>query len=171
MGRYLDRVGKSDNPLQGLCLDGRLAPALATSKVPVATVSGGGTFDFNAPGVWGEVQDWMGETIATLGHRHASSHDTGLAQAGAVAVQATTLRRQLAPFGGESLAPPVPYPEDEGGDFPKSMAALAAMIAAGLPIRCVALNAYGGYDTHDDQPKDLEDGLKAVSETLARLST
>ena len=46
------------------------------------------------------------------------------------------------------------------------MAALAAMIAAGLPLRCVAITAYGGYDTHDDQPQDLEDGLKAVSDTL-----
>src|SRR5581483_10959082 len=36
MGRYLDRVGKKDNPLQGLSLDDTLAPALATGKVPVA---------------------------------------------------------------------------------------------------------------------------------------
>ena len=166
MGRYLDRVGSNDNPLQGLCLDGRLAPALATRKVPVATVSGGGTFDFDAPGVWGEVGDWMGEAIAQIGGRHAASRDGGLARAGAVAVQATTLRSQLEPFGGGSLAPPVAYPEDEGGGFPRSMAALAAMIAAGLPIQCVALNAYGGYDTHDDQARDLEEGLKAVSDTV-----
>jgi uncharacterized protein (DUF1501 family) len=46
------------------------------------------------------------------------------------------------------------------------MAALAAMIAAGLPLRCVAVTGYGGYDTHDAQPKDLADGLKAVSDTL-----
>jgi hypothetical protein len=46
------------------------------------------------------------------------------------------------------------------------MAALAAMIATGLPLRCVAVTGYGGYDTHDAQPKDLADGLKAVSDTL-----
>ena len=36
MGRYLDRAGRADNPLQGLSLDGELAPPLATAKAPVA---------------------------------------------------------------------------------------------------------------------------------------
>ena len=42
MGRYLDRVGTPDNPLQGLSLDGDLAPSIATARVPVAAVSGAG---------------------------------------------------------------------------------------------------------------------------------
>jgi len=37
LGRYLDVVGKPDNPLQGLSLDDSLGPALATARVPVAT--------------------------------------------------------------------------------------------------------------------------------------
>jgi uncharacterized protein (DUF1501 family) len=166
MGRYLDRVGTPDNPLQGLSFDGRLAPALASSRVPVATVSGSGTFDFNAPGVWGEVEDWMRDALAAIGGRDAAGADAALRTAGAVAAQSSTLRRQLEPFGGDKLAPPVQYPQDEAGDFPQSMAALAAMIAAGLPLRCVAITAYGGYDTHDDQPDDLRDGLQGVSDTL-----
>ena len=32
------------------------------------------------------------------------------------------------------------------------LAALAAMLGGGLPLRCVALNAPGDYDTHDSQP-------------------
>jgi uncharacterized protein (DUF1501 family) len=36
LGRYLDRVGSADNPLQGLSLESRLQPALATGRVPVA---------------------------------------------------------------------------------------------------------------------------------------
>ena len=46
LGRYLDRVGKKDNPLQGLSLDDTLAPALATAKVPVASISGPDQYDF-----------------------------------------------------------------------------------------------------------------------------
>ena len=42
MGRYLDRVGRPDNPLQGLALSGDLAPALATTKMPVAAIDGPG---------------------------------------------------------------------------------------------------------------------------------
>src|SRR5256714_4857632 len=40
------------------------------------------------------------------------------------------------------------------------------MLAAGLPLRCVALNAPGEYDTHSDQPTALADGLKLTSESL-----
>jgi uncharacterized protein (DUF1501 family) len=39
-------------------------------------------------------------------------------------------------------------------------------VAGGLPLRCVALNAPGDYDTHDDQPQDLADNLKATAEGL-----
>ena len=45
------------------------------------------------------------------------------------------------------------------------MQALAAMLGAGLPLRCVALSQ-GGYDTHDDQPEDLTQDLKAAADTL-----
>ena len=34
MGRYLDRVGSRDNPLQGLSLDYQLQPSIASTKVP-----------------------------------------------------------------------------------------------------------------------------------------
>src|SRR3954471_11285516 len=39
MGRYLDLVGDSDNPLQGMALDAALAPSLASSRVPVSAIS------------------------------------------------------------------------------------------------------------------------------------
>jgi uncharacterized protein (DUF1501 family) len=46
------------------------------------------------------------------------------------------------------------------------MAGLAAMLGAGLPLHCVALSAYGMYDTHSDQAQDLADGLELTSDTL-----
>src|SRR3954462_3593261 len=46
MGRYLDRVGDPDNPLQGLALDSNLAPALAASTVPVAAVDDPADYSF-----------------------------------------------------------------------------------------------------------------------------
>ena len=53
MGRYLDVVGSADNPLQGLCLDYSLQPALATARVPVATIDLPTDYSFSAGGVWG----------------------------------------------------------------------------------------------------------------------
>ena len=40
------------------------------------------------------------------------------------------------------------------------------MLAAGLPLRVVALTAPGGYDTHDAQAQDLADGLKLTADSL-----
>ena len=50
LGRYLDRHGAADNPLQGLTLGYDLSPALAASSVPVATVPRPDDYDFWTPG-------------------------------------------------------------------------------------------------------------------------
>lgn len=80
LGRYLDRVGNKDNPLQGLSLDDTLAPALATAKVPVASISAPNQYDFYSRQVWGQVEQRMLETIGLMGHQPT---DAGLRTAGA----------------------------------------------------------------------------------------
>jgi uncharacterized protein (DUF1501 family) len=162
MGRLLDAIGTSDNPLQGLSLDGRLSPALAPAKVPVATIDGP-RYDLWAPGVWDEVEDMMFDELGGLGDAHARGADAQRAGAGKVAAQAMQVKRQLEPFADGSIASPVTYPS---GDFADNMAGLAAMLAAGLPIRCVALNAPSSYDTHEDEPNQLASGLQETTETL-----
>jgi uncharacterized protein (DUF1501 family) len=168
LGRWLDRVGSSDNPLQGLSLDGRLAPALATSRVPVAAVDGPEEYNFWARNVWGPIEERMLETIGTLGAVHASSGDAALAQAGEAAAQSGRLRSQLAPFTqeGGSIVAPVEYPAGDDDDFPRRLKDLAGLLAAGLPIRAVALQAAGEYDTHDNQPEDFESGLSLTADSL-----
>ena len=166
LGRYLDRVGKKDNPLQGLSLDDTLAPALATAKVPVASISGPDQYDFYSKSVWGQVEERMLETIGLMGHQHA---DAGLRTAGNVEVQVDRLRRQLIPFqssnGQPSYSSPVAYPKSDD-PFPQRLAALAAMLASGLPLHCIALTAPGEYDTHADEPTALAQGLQLTSDSL-----
>jgi uncharacterized protein (DUF1501 family) len=164
LGRYLDRAGGGDNPLQGLSLDGELSPVLASSRVPVAALRGADGYGFWARNVWGEVEGRMLEAIAGLGATRGSG-DRALAQAADVAVQADSLRRQLAPFRRDGFASPVPYPEHRS-QFPERLAGLAAMLAAGLPLHCVALTAYGMYDTHSDQADQLASGLKLTADSL-----
>jgi uncharacterized protein (DUF1501 family) len=82
-----------------------------------------------------------------------------------VTAQAATLRVQLEPFGGAKLTPPVPYPAGSD-DFPKRLQGLAAMIAAGLPLRCVALEATGEYDTHAGQVSALTPALTTTAASL-----
>jgi uncharacterized protein (DUF1501 family) len=167
LGRYLDRVGTADNPLQGLSLDSTLAPALATAKVPVASVAGADQYDFWSSRVWGEVEARMLEAIGLLGARQS---DPALSTAAGVAAQSDRLRRQLLPFqsrsdGTPAYTSPVTYPQSDDA-FPKRLAGLAAMLAAGLPLRAVALSAPGEYDTHSAQPAALASGLQLTCDSL-----
>jgi uncharacterized protein (DUF1501 family) len=105
----------------------------------------------------------MLETLGPLGQRR---RDPFLNQAATATAQSDRLRRQLAPFGqnnGNGYGSPVTYPD---GDFPHQLAGLAAMLAAGLPLRCAAVSAPGEYDTHSDQPKALADGLDTTAQSL-----
>jgi uncharacterized protein (DUF1501 family) len=152
-----------DNPLQGLSLDSTLAPALATAKVPVASIDGPDEYDFYSRNVWGEVEDRM---LAAIGGFGAVEGDPALAQAANAAAQVDKLRNQLLPFQGDNgITSPVAYPKS-GDAFPKRLAGLAAMLAAGLPLRVVALSAPGSYDTHSDQAGDLQTGLQLTSDSL-----
>jgi uncharacterized protein (DUF1501 family) len=162
LGRLLDGIGTADNPLQGVSLDGYLAPSLATASVPVAATYGP-SYDLWAPGVWGDVEDLMFGAFGRIGDRHEAGRDAALGAAGRVARQATQLRSQLAPFGDE-ISSPVPYPDDE--HFSQSLGGLAAMLAAGLPIRCAALTAPGSYDTHDNQLGDFNQGLRRTCDAV-----
>ncbi len=172
MGRYLDRAGRPDNPLQGLALDWSLAPSLATERVPVASIDAPDRYEFWARGVWGEVQERMLSAIGKLGGV-GSNGDAALQLVTEAARQSWQLYEQLEPFRpveqdgkrSDPIQSPVAYP---GGDdaFPRRLAGLAALIAAGLPLRCVALTAPGGYDTHDNQPKALADDLALTASSL-----
>ena len=146
LGRYVDRVGSRDNPLQGLSLDWSLQPSLATAKMPVAAVDAPDRYDFWARGVWGEVSDRMVDAIGRLGGVPAHG-DPGLEAASDAALQSARLYEQLTPFrpkdDRKTLVSPVAYPPGDDA-FPRRLAGLAAMLAAGLPLRVVALSAPGG---------------------------
>ncbi len=169
LGRYLDRAGVADNPLQGLSLDWRLQPALATARMPVSSIDGPDRYGFWTRNVWGDVENRMLDAIGSLGSI-AHGGDAALAQATDAARQSARLRQQLLPFKPKGDTPgftsPVAYPGGEDDEFPRRLAGLAAMLGAGLPLRIVAMSAPGMYDTHDDQPQELADGLKLTAESL-----
>ena len=161
LGRLLDGIGTSDNPLQGVSLDGYLSPSLATSRVPVAA-TWGASYDLWAPGVWGDVEELMFETFGRIGAKHERGRDRGLQAAGRATLQSEQLREKLKPFG--DLEGSGSYPDT--GHFPESLSGLAAMLSANLPIRCAALNAPGSYDTHDSQEADFASYLKETCDSL-----
>jgi uncharacterized protein (DUF1501 family) len=107
------------------------------------------------------------ETYGALGALGAPS--PAYAQARNASLDTSIVLNQMAPFVGPEGKPtytsPVEYPA-AGGEFPERLAALAAMLAAGLPIRCVSLNAVGGYDTHSDEAQTLTTNLGQTVESV-----
>jgi uncharacterized protein (DUF1501 family) len=165
LGRFLDVVGSPDNPLQGLSLDGTLQPALATARQPVAAVEGTATYALAASHVYDSVEARMREALGALGSIDAGG-DRWRGVAANVTRQSHRLREQLQPFSDNGVTSPVAYPDDKESGFAGQLAGLAAMIATGLPLKCVAFSAPGNYDTHAEQPDDLASGLGITASCL-----
>jgi uncharacterized protein (DUF1501 family) len=166
LGRYLDHHGADDNPLQGLSLDYTLAPALAAGTKPVAAVSSPENFSLDARDVWDStLRTRLIEGLRSQGG--LATDDPELGTARRAATQTVGLRGELAPLQGTD-APwqtAVPYPSENG--FARRLAVLAEMLALGLPLKVVALDANGGYDTHENQNGSLPGELAEFSQSLA----
>lgn len=167
LGRLLDATGEPGNPLQGLSLDYSLAPALATATMPVAAVSSPADYRMWAFGLDEPLLGPALQTFAQLGELPAPS--PAYAQARGAALDTGIVLGEMAPFvnpeGTPTYTSPVPYPS-AGGEFPQRLAALAAMLAAGLPIRCASLTAVGSYDTHSEEVETLSANLGASVEAV-----
>jgi uncharacterized protein (DUF1501 family) len=171
LGRYLDVAGSPNNPLQGLSLDGELNPTLATARNPVAAIDRPERFSLWLEGVWGNVFEWTLDSTAALGRVQSRSSDRALAQVAEAASEVGVVRGALAPFrdsnGNAAYSSQVSYPKDTQTDFPQRLAGLAAMIAAGLPLRCVAMTSDAQFDTHDSQGHTFDSGLSVIADALA----
>ena len=121
LGRYLDQVGSPDNPLQGLSLESRLQPSLATARMPVASIDGPDRYQFWTRNVWGDVERRMLDAIGSLGALPTGG-DAALEQATSAARQAARLREQLLPFALEGrqarLHEPGRVPDGRGRRVP-----------------------------------------------------
>ena len=165
MGRYLDLVGESHNPLQGLSLDYSLAPALATASMPVAAVSSPADYTMWAYGLGEPLMAPALETFGALGalpspspayaEARDASYDTGL-----VLEEMAAFVKSEKETGDK---PTVTYPS---GEFAERLAALAAMLHTGMPIKCVSLNAVGSYDTHASEVNTLTTNLEQTIPAL-----
>jgi uncharacterized protein (DUF1501 family) len=164
LGRYLDHVGTADNPLQGLTLDVAMHPSIATAKVPVATLAAADQYTFAPPGLPAHpLEASILQEAANIGAAHAKSSDPGLATAGQIAYDSHHLYYGL---GGirSGFTSPVQYPSSND-PFPRRLAGLAAMLAAGMPVRVVGLTV-GHFDTHAGQTALLQRDLQLASDSL-----
>ena len=184
MGRYLDVAGDRTNPFQGLSMDGQINPMLATAKNPTAAIDQPNSFAVYASGVWGEFADWTLGSAFSLGDKQRNSHDPAIAQVAGAASEVGIVHRTLKPFTNANLSgaanpsgpdqnpgaaygSSVTYPAASTGDLPARLAGLAAMIARGVPLRCVALTTDAQFDTHSSQASTFDSGVRQVADCLA----
>jgi uncharacterized protein (DUF1501 family) len=167
LGRYLDRAGSPDNPLQAIAMDWSLSPLLRSASAPVAAVSSPDDAQFHIPGVWGDAYDramagW-GEVAAA---RPAAA---GPSAAFGAARMAKDVADRLKPYttddGVDPLSGTIAYPEDS--QFGERLKHLAGLIELPLGVRVATVQADGDFDTHDNQKEGLAASLKEVSEGLA----
>jgi len=126
-------------------------------------------YRFEASGVWGTTETRMRATFGTLGT--LASDDPITAQARQAQANSAGLASDLAGVG--TGAPPAgasyPAAASEFKDRLKGIARLLTSVDAtgnSLPVRCVTLNAAGGYDTHSNQATDFSDDLLATAGNL-----
>jgi uncharacterized protein (DUF1501 family) len=171
LGRYLDAAGSPDNPLQGLSMDSMMNPTLATAHKPVAAIDLPESFSLWIEGMWDPIFTETLDAASRLGDLQRHHHDRAIAQVAEAASEVGYVRRAMKPFrakdGGPAYTSPVTYPTMSSDDFPKRLAGLAAMIHAGLPLRCVALTPNTQFDTHSSQASTFSDDVPAIAASIA----
>jgi uncharacterized protein (DUF1501 family) len=158
LGRYLDLVGDPDNPLQGLSLDRALSPSLATSAMPVASLTGADGFAMSSR-LAEPVNTELFDSFRRLGDLPSDS--PGMAQLRTTTRRTAKLREELTGLG--AFTPPGLYP---GGAMATRLALLADYIGRGLPIRVATLAGAGGYDTHANQASTLAANVRSTSDSI-----
>jgi uncharacterized protein (DUF1501 family) len=146
-------------------------PTLATARNPVAAIDLPENFSMWMEGVWGDIFTGALDAASQLGDAQRGARDPAIAQVAQAASETGVVRRALNPFrdadGKATYTSPVSYPKADGSDFPQRLAGLAAMIAAGLPIRCVALTPEPQFDTHSGQAATFNTDVAMVADSVA----
>ena len=159
LGRWLDVVGEDHNPVQGFTVGPTLSPSLATGRVAVAAAEAPQEYDFTTVGIdGGPYKDALVAGHAALGR--LTSEDPVLGPARAMHRDAADLRTTLAaPLPAGSVV----YPTGRLGDRLRTSARL---LGAGLPIRCMTVDATADFDTHAGQRDTFEEQIEECSTAL-----
>jgi len=168
LGRWLDHHGSAENPLQGLTLGSTLSPVLATSSAPVAALESPTDVALDVWGIGGLQERQMLDAWAKLAGGHGRG--AGPQSVHTAARLAKSVGDRLRPYaprqdGSDPLAPPVAYPD--GDTLGQRLSRVAALVAQPLGVRLATVDSDSQFDTHDDQARDLGDGLGSASQSLA----
>ena len=152
LGRWLDRAGGRDNPLQGVSMGYGLSPVMRSGRAPVAAVASPGDAGFWIRGVWGDAYDDAMAAYAPARPRCAAAATRWARRArrrGWPSWSPTGSSRT--PSTTASTRSPRASPTPRTATSATRLRYLAAMISKPLGIRVADVEADGDFDTHDNQ--------------------
>jgi uncharacterized protein (DUF1501 family) len=167
MGRYLDRVGSPNVPIQGITVGSSLSPSLATAKMPVSAIWTLDDYEYWIPGTWGSNAEAGAQALRDLAAKRSGDRwrDQARLTTGAAFGLLDSVRAAK-PVPGSAATYPV-------GDsmFVNGLRDVARLLStrvsgAALPIRCVGLRAEGAYDTHSAQEPTFSTNLKLTADAI-----
>jgi uncharacterized protein (DUF1501 family) len=161
IGRWLDRYGSPNNPLQAVSIDQSLSKQIRTSTAPVCALQSLRGARFDIPGVDRTTIDPTA-VMASLAGVAAGSANAHLQRSrgsyGTTVDMANRLATLTNPAAGAG------YPANSS--LSQQLQTAAILLGAGLGTRFVTID-WGGFDTHGNQLASQDPQLKELSRSLA----
>jgi uncharacterized protein (DUF1501 family) len=155
LGRWLDKYGSPDNPMQAVSIDTSLSKSILTSTAPVAAINDLSQTSFQLSG------ENANEYVANLAAVRASRHNLSLQRARATYGETVQVSRELSHLKGVSTAPGYPA----NSDLSSKLQLAATLLSAGLGTRVITID-WGSFDTHGDQISSQDPQFAVLSQAL-----
>ena len=162
LGRWIDRNGSANNPLQAISIDTALSKSIRTAVNPVCAIPSLTSLGFSTRWPDGTNNINVNAHVDALTGVPAAAHNAYLARVrGTYFVAVETHQRSLA---GPAYVAGAGYPGN--GTLSTRLRLAAHLLSAGLGTRIVTIH-WGGFDTHSGQLAGQDAQLTELSRALA----
>jgi uncharacterized protein (DUF1501 family) len=155
LGRWLDRYGSPNNPLQAVSIDSSLSKSIRSETAPVCAISDLSETSFQLSGANANQQ------VASLASVAANAENESLSRSRAIYGETVQVSHQVSGLtGGATVAG---YPPNS--DLTSKLQLAATLLSAGLGTRIVTID-WGSFDTHGAQVGSQDPQLAVLSQAL-----
>lgn len=160
LGRWLDRYGSPDNPLQAISLDSSISKQIRSVSAPVSALQGLNGVEFRVDGVATSLVNTT-EQMAPLSLVPAAAGNAALARSRDVFGRTVQVSRALRPLAGAPVGAGYPV-----SSLSQRLQLAANLLGANLGTRIITID-WGSFDTHGNQIQSQDPQLSVLSRALA----
>jgi uncharacterized protein (DUF1501 family) len=158
LGRWLDRYGSADNPLQAISINTDLSKSIRTATAPVCAIADLSSTSFQIANTNFDAN----QQITSLASVPADAANLALTRSRAIYGETVQVSHQVSGLG---LGQPAPgYPANS--DLSTNLQLAAVLLGAGLGTRVVTID-WGSFDTHGAEVTSQDPQLAVLSSALA----